>query len=135
MELLAYSIPLIALMTIAARTGMQVSSASYGDHAFTLLAYVLWRIRCAWVFAIELVVFPVLCHTGNQADRVMTPVLCLAPVGLPTAATEAGAIITGACCIPARLAGTMLVVGYFAVGVALFMAMALYTLYPHRLLA
>lgn len=46
-ELLAYAIPPIALMTIAALTGIQASNASWGDHAFTLLAYVLWWIGCA----------------------------------------------------------------------------------------
>ncbi|KAF2169731.1 hypothetical protein M409DRAFT_52239 [Zasmidium cellare ATCC 36951] len=134
-ELLAYAIPPISLMTIGALTATQISNASWSGHAWTLVAYVLWWIGCAWVFATAMVVFPVLFHTGNQADRVMTPVLFMAPVGLATAGTEAGLITTRACCMSARLAGPMLVVGYFAVGVALFMAIVLYTIYFHRLLA
>lgn len=134
-ELLAYAIPPIALMTIAGLTATQVSTASWGGHAFMLVSYVLWWIGCIWVFATALVVFPVLFHTGNQADRVMTPVLFMAPVGLATAASEVGLITTRACCMSARLAVPMLVVGYFAAGIALFMAIVLYTIYFHRLLA
>lgn len=134
-ELLAYAILPIALMTIAGLTATQVSTASWGGHSFTLVAYVLWWIGCAWVFITSLVVFPVLFHTGNQADRVMTPVLFMAPVGLATAAAEVGAITTRACCMSARLAVPMIVVGYFATGTALLMAIVLYTIYFHRLLA
>lgn len=100
-----------------------------------LVAYVLWWIGVFWLFVTALVVISVLIYTGNMMDRTMSPVLFMAPVGFATAGTEAGAIATKACCMSARLAGPMLVVGYFATGVALFMAILLYTLYFHRLLA
>lgn len=90
-ELGAYAIPPIALMTIASLTVQQVSN-SWGGHAFTLVAYVCWWIGVTWVFITALVVLTVLFYVGNQADRFMTPVLFMAPVGLATAGAEAGYI-------------------------------------------
>jgi tellurite resistance protein TehA-like permease len=134
-ELGAYAIMPIALMTIAGLTASQVSTAYWGGHAFTIVAYVLWWIGLIWVFITALVVITVLIYTGNQMDRVMTPVLFMAPVGLATAGTEAGFISIFSEGMSARLAVPMLVVGYFAVGVAIFMAVLLYTMFFHRLLS
>jgi tellurite resistance protein TehA-like permease len=134
-ELGSYAIPPIALMTIAALTASQVSTARWGGHAFTLVAYVLWWIGVAWTFVTAVVVFTVFVYTGNQFDRVMTPVIFMAPVGLATAGVEAAFISIFAVDASARLAVPMLVVGYFAIGVAFFMAIILYTMYFHRLLS
>jgi tellurite resistance protein TehA-like permease len=134
-ELGAYAIPPIALMTIAALTASQVSEAGWGGHSFTLVAYVLWWIGVVWIFLTALVVITVFIYTGNQMDRVMTPVLFMAPVGLATAGVEAGFITIFGAGMSSRLAVPMLIVGYFAVGVAFFMAIILYTIFFHRLLA
>ncbi|KAG9707113.1 C4-dicarboxylate transporter/malic acid transport protein, partial [Aureobasidium melanogenum] len=91
-ELGTYAIPPIALMTIGALTITQVSDGPWGGHAFTLVGYVVWWIGVAWIFITAIVVLTILFYTGNQADRFMTPVLFMAPVGLATAATEAGLI-------------------------------------------
>jgi hypothetical protein len=121
-ELGAYAIMPIALMTIAGLTASQVSRAGWGGHAFTLVAYVLWWIGLVWIFVTALVVITVLIYTGNQMDRVMTPVLFMAPVGLATAGTEAGLISIFSEGMSARLAAPMLVV-------------LLYGMYFHRLLS
>ncbi|CAK1362301.1 unnamed protein product [Cercospora beticola] len=134
-ELGAYAIPPIALMTIGALTASQVSLGPWGGHAFTIVAYVLWWIGMIWTFLTAVVVLTTLFYTGNQSSRTMSPVLFMAPVGLATAATESGFITIYSKEMSARMAGPMLVVGYFAGGVALFMAIILYTIYFHRLLA
>ena len=134
-ELGSYAIPPIALMIMAALTASRVSTAYRGGHAFTVVAYVLWWIGVAWVFLTALVVLTVLFYTGNQADRVMTPVLFMAPVGLATAGTEAGFITMFSEGMSSRMAVPMLIVGYFTIGVALFMVIILYTMYFHRLLS
>lgn len=134
-ELGAYAIPPIALMTIAALTASQVSEAGWGGYSFTIVAYVLWWIGLAWIFVTALVVITVFIYTGNQMDRVMTPVFFMAPVGLATAGVEAGFITIFGSGMSSRLAVPMLVVGYFAVGVAFFMGIILYTIFFHRLLA
>lgn len=134
-ELGAYAIPPIALLTLAALTASQVSYNSWGGHAFMLVAYVLWWIGIFWVFVTALVVLSVLFYTGNQYDRVMSPTLFMAPVGLATAGTEAGFISIYSSGMSARLAVPQLIVGYFAIGVAMFMAILLYTVYFHRLLS
>ncbi|SMR52784.1 unnamed protein product [Zymoseptoria tritici ST99CH_1A5] len=65
----------------------------------------------------------------------MSPVLFMDPVGLATAGAEAGLITIHGFEMSARLAVPQLVVGYFALGVAFFMGVILYTIYIHRLLA
>lgn len=134
-ELGAYAIPPIALMVIAALTASQVSAGPWGKHAFTIVAYVLWWIGVVWVFLTALVVLTVLFYTGNQSSRTMSPVLFMAPVGLATAGATAGYITTYSFEMSPRLAVPQIVVGYFATGVATFMAIILYTIYFHRLLA
>ncbi|KAF2629795.1 C4-dicarboxylate transporter/malic acid transport protein, partial [Macroventuria anomochaeta] len=134
-ELCSYAIPPIVLMTIAALTATQVSTTAWGGHAFTLVAYVLWWIGMFWMFLTGVVVIVTCIYTGNQIDRSMTPVLFMAPVGLATAGVEAGNIANNAAEMSARLAIPMIVVGYFVVGIALFMGIILYTLFFHRLLA
>lgn len=134
-ELGAYAIPPIALLTIAALTASQVSEARWGGHSFTLVAYVLWWIGVSWIFVTAVVVLTTFFYTGNQMDRIMTPVLFMAPVGLATAGVEAGFITVFGVEMSSRLAVPMVIVGYYAVGVAFFMAIILYTIYFHRLLA
>ncbi|KAF3052178.1 hypothetical protein E8E11_006750 [Didymella keratinophila] len=134
-ELASYAIPPIVLMTIAALTATQVSTTAWGGHAFTLVAYVLWWIGMFWMFLTGVVVIVTCIYTGNQMDRSMTPVLFMAPVGLATAGVEAGNIVNNGAEMSARLAIPMIVVGYFVVGIALFMGIILYTLFFHRLLA
>lgn len=134
-ELGAYAIPPIALMTIASLTASQVSSGPWGGHAFTIVAYVVWWIGLGWVFLTAIVVLTTLFYTGNQSSRTMSPVLFMAPVGLATAGAEAGFITIYGYGMTARLAVPQLVVGYFALGVAFFMAIPLYSIYIHRLLA
>lgn len=134
-ELCSYAIPPIVLLTISALTATQVSMTAWGGHAFTLVAYVLWWIGMFWMFATGVVVVVTCIYTGNQMDRSMTPVLFMAPVGLATAGVEAGNIANNALELSARLAIPMIVVGYFVVGIALFVGIILYTLFFHRLLA
>lgn len=134
-ELGTYAIPPIALITIGALTITQVSEGPWGGHAFTLVGYVIWWIGVVWVFVTCVVVLTVLFYTGNQADRDMTPVLFMAPVGMATAASEAGLITIYGFDMSSRLAVPQIIVGYFASGVAMFMAILLYTVYFHRLLA
>jgi hypothetical protein len=82
-----------------------------------------------------LVVLNVFVHTGNQTGRAMTPVLFMAPVGLATADVEAGSITIFGAEMSSRLAVPMTVVGCFVVGIAFSMAIILYTIYFHQLLA
>jgi len=136
-ELGAYAIPPIALMTLASLTIMQVST-SWGGYAFMMVGYVLWWIGVVWVFITAVVVLCTLIYTGSQSGRNMSPVLFMAPVGLATAGAEAGFITifgNGEGQMSPRLAVPMIVVGYFALGIAFFMALLLYTIYFHRLLS
>jgi tellurite resistance protein TehA-like permease len=134
-ELGAYAIPPIALMTLASLTATQVSAGPWGGHAFTVVSYAMWWVGVAWAFLTCLVVFTILICTGLQSDRVMTPVLFMAPVSLATAGAEAGVITIFSRDMDPRMAVPQIIVGYFAVGVALFMAIILYSIYFHRLLS
>lgn len=55
-ELAAYGIWPISILTISALTASQVSSAYWGGHAFSLVAYVLWWIGVAWQLATGVIV-------------------------------------------------------------------------------
>lgn len=55
-ELAAYGIWPISLLTISALTASQVSSAYWGGHAFSIVAYVLWWIGVMWQLVTGVVV-------------------------------------------------------------------------------
>lgn len=55
-ELAAYGIWPISILTISALTASQVSSAYWGGHAFSLVAYVLWWIGVMWQLVTGVVV-------------------------------------------------------------------------------
>jgi len=134
-ELGAYAVPPIALLTLSALTATQVSTTSWGGHAFAVVAYALWWIGVVWIFTTAVTVSTVLFYTGNQSDHTLTPVLFMAPVGLATAGVEAATVCLRGVGLQAHQIGPALVIGYFATGIAMFMAILLYTLFFHRLLS
>lgn len=135
-ELSAYAIVPIALLVLAALVARRVSTAGWGGsgHAFTLVAYVMWWAGAALMLAYCATVIGVLAYSRRRVGRVMLPALFMPIVGVATAAVEAGSISQSAYGMSARLAVPMLVVGWFLVGVAMWMALMLYTIFLHRLM-
>ena len=107
----------IARVTIASLTIMQVSDGPWDYYASTIVGYVLWWIGVARVFLMALIVMTILIFTANQSDRFMT-----------TAGAEAGFITIYGYGMIAGLAVPQIIVGYFAIDFAMFMALLLYTM-------
>lgn len=137
-ELAAYAIVPITLLTLAALVARRVSTADWGGHghgrAFGLLAYALWWAGMALMLGYCATVVAVLAYSRRRIGRVMVPALFMPIVGVATAVVEAGVISSSAEGLSARLAVPMLVVGYFLLGVAMWMALMLYTVFLHRLM-
>lgn len=134
-ELGAYAVPPIALLTLSALTATEVSTTNWGGYDFAVVAYVMWWIGVVWIFATAVTVSTVLFYTGSQDGKNMTPVLFMAPVGLATAGVEAATICLRGVGMKVDLIGPAVVVGYFATGIAMFMAMLLYAIFFHRLMS
>lgn len=134
-ELGAYAVPPIALLTLSSLTATEVSTTGWGGYDFAVVAYVMWWIGVIWIFATAVTVSTVLFYAQIQDDTNMTPVLFMAPVGLATAGVEAATICLRGVGMKANLIGPAVVVGYFATGIAMFMAMLLYTIFFHRLMS
>jgi tellurite resistance protein TehA-like permease len=89
----------------------------------------------AWQLATGVAVVIIIAHTGEVIDSKMTPALFLPVVGVATAAVEGGTITNKAVYMSTRLAIPQLVVSYFLLGIALFLAMMFYLIFLHRLMA
>ena len=142
----------IAFLTLAALTGIIVSNASWGGHAWSLVAYVMWWIGIMWMLVtckfngplILVTMFTkstgvgvciTLFRTNFVDDRSITPSPFLPAVGVATAATVGGQIINYAYDISPRLAVPVVIVAYLLGGLAIWLSIILYGIFFHRLLA
>ena len=142
----------IAFLTLTGLTGIIVSNAYWGGHAWSLVAYVMWWFGMAWMLATctcvaascrvtMLTLFPGIgvCITLFRAnlidDRSMTPSPILSAVGVATAAFVGGEVVTYAYNISPRLAVPVIIVGYLVGGLAIWLSVILYAVFFHRLMA
>lgn len=132
-ELCAYAIIPITLLTIAALVASQVSTA-WGGYPFTLVAYVLWWMSMAMIVLYCVVVISVLSYSSQHIAGVMIPALFLPIVGVATAAVEAASVCDKAYNLSTTLAVPVIVMGYFLLGLSMWMAIILYTVFLHRLM-
>ena len=142
----------ITFLTLASLTGLIVSNAYWGGHAWSIVAYVMWWIGMSWMLTtctdadipllITLLTMAVgvgICITLFRAnfidDRSMTPSPFLPVVGVATAAVTGGQIINYAYDISPRLAVPVIVVAYLLGGLAIWLSIILYGVFFHRLMA
>ena len=142
----------IAFLTITSLTGLIVSNASWGGHAWSLVAYVMWWFGMAWMLITCKEISPsipcstltiitgvgvciTLFRTNLINDRSMTPSPVLAPVGVSTAAVVGAQVINYAYDISPRLAVPVIVVAYLLGGLAIWFSIILYAIFFHRLMA
>ncbi len=124
----------IAILTLAALTATQISNAYWGGHWASILAVVLWWAGAAGMFIITIFACDSLFRNGIIHDRTFSATLMIPVVGVATAAAEAGFITNYAYDLSARVAVPMIIVGYFLVGLAMFLALTFYTIFMHRLM-
>lgn len=132
-ELCAYAIIPITLLTIAALVASQISTA-WGGYSFTIVAYVLWWISMTMIVLYCVVVISVISYSSQHIARVMIPALFLPIVGVATAAVEAASVCSKAFELSTTLAVPVIVMGYFLLGLSVWMAIILYTVFLHRLM-
>lgn len=142
----------IAFLTITSLTGLIVSNAYWGGHAWSIVAYVMWWFGMAWMFitctdispslysstltiSIGVGVCITLFRTKLIDDRSMTPSPVLAAVGVSTAANVGAQVINYSYDISPRLAVPVIIVAYLLGGLALWLSIILYAIFFHRLMA
>ncbi|KAL2433749.1 hypothetical protein ABEF95_010335 [Exophiala dermatitidis] len=125
----------IAWLTLVAFVSLTVSEAvSWGGHAFTLVAYVMWWIGTAWMMATLCFVIITLVRRHSISDQQLPPLVFIPSVGVATLATIGGLVSSFSHDISARLAVPVIIASFFAVGVGLLLATFLYTMLLHHLL-
>lgn len=132
-ELSAYAIIPITLLTIAALVASQISTA-WGGYPFTIVAYVLWWISMAMIMLYCVAVISILSYSPQRIGKVMMPALFMPIVGVATAAVEAASVSANAYQMPTNMAVPMIVMGYFLLGLSMWMAVILYTVFLYRLM-
>jgi tellurite resistance protein TehA-like permease len=150
-EIALYGAPPITFLTLAALTGLIVSKAEWGGHAWSLVAYVMWWFGMAFMLttckgttlrdllntnqSTGMAIFITLFRTDVTDDRGMSAALTLPIVGVATAAVAGALICNFSHDISPRLAVPVIIVGYFLAGWAVWLAIILYGVYFQRLLA
>lgn len=124
----------IAWLTLVSFVSLIVSQASWGAHAFTIVAYVMWWIGAAWMMATLLFVIFTLIRRHSVQDHDLPPLICIPAVGVATLAAVGGLVSSFSHDISARLAVPVIISSFCAVGIGLFFALFFYTYLFHTLL-
>ncbi|KAI9677363.1 MAG: hypothetical protein M1822_008170 [Bathelium mastoideum] len=125
----------IAWMTLVSFIALTVSQASWGGHAFTIVAYVMWWIGAAWVLGTLLFVVIILINRHEASHAKLPPVIIIPTVGVATVATIGGLLSSYALNISARLAVPVIIFSFCVAGIGLLTATVLYTILFHQLFA
>ena len=122
----------IALLTIVAQIGLTVSDATWGSHAFTIVAYVLWWFAQALQFAMAPIVYMFLAKTTQFKEKPLTPAILLPAVGVSTAAVVGATLAIYSHDMSARMAVPIIVWGYMLTGIGALLALLVYALFLQR---
>ncbi|KAK1074989.1 hypothetical protein LTR33_009649 [Friedmanniomyces endolithicus] len=114
--------------------GLTVSQASWGGHAWFLVAYVFWWIGTILTIAIAVAVFAIISKHDLANAESITPALVIPFVATATDAVVGALIVTYSHGVTARLAIPVIIVSYMLVGIGLFAAEMVYAVYLVRLL-
>ncbi|KAK0318851.1 hypothetical protein LTR82_010273 [Friedmanniomyces endolithicus] len=133
-ECATMSTPVIAWFTITAQIGLTVSQASWGGHAWFLVAYVFWWIGTFFTIAIAVAVFAIISKHDMANAESITPALVVPFVATATDAVTGALIVTYSHGVTARLAVPVIIVSYMLVGIGVLAAEMVYAVYLVRLL-
>lgn len=111
-----------------------MSTASWGAHAFFLVAYVMWWIGTAVMITIATIVFVVVAKTSVTDTSTLNPSLVIPFVGTTTDAVVGALICSYSADVSSRLAVPVIIVSYMLIGIGFFAAMIVYACYFVRLL-
>jgi len=124
----------IAWLTLVALTALVASQASWGGHAFTLVAYVMWWIGAAWTFTFGVIIYITVFEKNKIDHSNMPPSMFIPAVGVATASSVAGLVVNYSHDMSARLAIPVVIVAYILLGQGIFLGIILFAIYLHHLM-
>ncbi|OAP60265.1 hypothetical protein AYL99_05267 [Fonsecaea erecta] len=125
----------IAFMTLVSFVTLTVSEASWGGHAFTIVACVMWWIAAVWSFGLLLFVFSNLIQQHTIMDPYLPTLIIIPAVGVATLAAVGGIFACFAHKVSPGLAVPVIIMSLCAVGAGIFLGLILYTFLLYQLLA
>jgi len=124
----------IAWLTLDALTALVASQASWGGHAFTLVAYVMWWIGAAWTFIFGAIIYITVFEKNKLDYSNMPPSMFIPAVGVATVASVAGLVVNYSHDMSARLAIPIVIFAYILLGQGIFLGLILFAMYLHHLM-
>jgi tellurite resistance protein TehA-like permease len=131
-EIALLGAPAIAWFTITGQVALTCSEA--WGYRLTVLAYVMWWIGAAWIFVVCSTLYICISKSALTDDEHLPTAVFLPIVGIMTAATIGGVICIYGKDIDPRMAVPIIVCSYLLLGCGLFLALAMYAAYLHRLI-
>ncbi|KAF1941803.1 hypothetical protein EJ02DRAFT_454793 [Clathrospora elynae] len=134
-ELCYLAAPAIAYLTIVAQVSLTCSQA--WGYSWTIVAYVLWWIGLAWTLPLCSFHIIILAkHEIITAEREKaSPTMLLPLISVMTLGTTGGLICEHSTAISAAMAVPVIVVGFVAIGYAMFLSLVFYAVLLHKLIA
>ena len=131
-EIALLGAPGIAWFTITGQVALTCSE-SWG-YRLTVLSYVMWWIGAAWILFICTTLYICIAKSALTDDQHLPTAVFLPIVGIMTAATIGGLICNYGRDLSARMAVPVIICSYLLLGYGLFLAIAMYATYLHRLI-
>ena len=94
----------------------------------------MWWIGAAWIFVVYSTLYICILKSALTDDEHLPTAVFLPIVGLMTSATMGGVICNFGKDINPRIAVPMIICSYLLLGCGLFLALAMYAVYLHRLI-
>lgn len=124
----------IAWFTLCAQVGIIVSNATWGGHAFSLVAYVMWWAGTFVMGVVAVLVIVVFSKTNVLTSETILPALVLPFVGTTTDAVAGALIVTASAGVSSGLAIPVIIFSYIFAGLGFWAAMLIYAAYFVRLM-
>ncbi|KAK4548671.1 hypothetical protein LTR36_009582 [Oleoguttula mirabilis] len=124
----------IAWFTIVAQVGLTASTATWGGHAWFLVAYVMWWVGTFVMCIVAITVIVVIAKTDIVNVESLNPSMVIPFVGTATDAVVGAILINYSHGVTARLAIPVIIVSYILAGIGFFAAGIIYAAYFIRLI-
>lgn len=106
----------IALLTITGQVAVTASTAKWGYHDFSIVAYVMWWTATAIMVTCAMVVYIALIKMKLTAELKLTSAIFIPAVGTTTNALIGAIVCTYSSDLSARLAVPIIIVGWMLLG-------------------
>lgn len=132
-EICMFAAAPIAWLNIAALTALCVSNAHWAGQSWSVVAVVFWWIGTVWMIVVVCGTYITIFHQSIADVQSISTAIFLPIVGIATAAATGALICRYGYDVSAGLAVPILIMSYFLDGLAIFLAIEMYSLYATRL--